>query len=104
MAESRPLPSCSGSGSVSNSSIAAHTVENRGKNRLSKKRPRKPRAVPSGTALNWIDALGTGMGAGPGGGDENVVQAEVTLSATGRRQGAVSKGVLSLRMRYGALV
>lgn len=84
----------------SDSSTASHTVNNRGQKRLGKKRPRKPAAVPSGTALNWIDALGTGMGAGPGGGDDKVVQAEVTLSATGRRQGAVSKGVLALRMRY----
>lgn len=56
-------------------------------------------AVPSGTAINWIDGLGTGRGAGPGGGDEASVQAEVILSATGRMQGAVSKGVLTLRMR-----
>ncbi|CAM9796224.1 unnamed protein product [Laminaria digitata] len=99
LAECPPLPSCSGSAPTSSSSTAAHTLEDRGKKHLGKKRLRKPTAVPSGTALNWIDALGTGMGAGPGGGDANVVLAEVTLSATGRRQGAVSKGVLTLRMR-----
>eukprot|EP00903_Cladosiphon_okamuranus_P009780 g9297.t2 len=64
------------------------------------RRARKPKkAVPSGTSLNWIEGLGTGRGAGPGGGDETRVQAEVTLSATGRMQGAVSKGVLTLRTR-----
>ncbi|CAM9958281.1 unnamed protein product, partial [Hapterophycus canaliculatus] len=66
-------------------------------------RPRRDRklkrAVPSGTSLNWIEGLGTGRGAGPGGGDATRVQAEVTLSATGRMQGAVSKGVLTLRTR-----
>lgn len=56
--------------------------------------------MPSGTSLNWIEGLGTGRGAGPGGGDASRVQAEVTLSATGRMQGAVSKGVLTLRTRF----
>eukprot|EP00752_Nemacystus_decipiens_P004553 g4157.t1 len=64
------------------------------------RRARKPKkAVPSGTSLNWIEGLGTGRGAGPGGGDASRVQAEVTLSATGRMQGTVSKGVLTLRAR-----
>ncbi|CAM9784907.1 unnamed protein product [Ectocarpus sp. 12 AP-2014] len=64
------------------------------------RRDRKPKkVVPSGTSLNWIEGLGTGRGTGPGGGDAARIQAEVTLSATGRMQGAVSKGVLTLRTR-----
>ncbi|CAN0420279.1 unnamed protein product, partial [Ectocarpus sp. 8 AP-2014] len=64
------------------------------------RRDRKPKkVVPSGTSLNWIEGLGTGRGTGPGGGDTARIQAEVTLSATGRMQGAVSKGVLTLRTR-----
>ncbi|CAM9706750.1 unnamed protein product, partial [Ectocarpus fasciculatus] len=64
------------------------------------RRDRNPKkVVPSGTSLNWIEGLGTGRGTGPGGGDAARVQAEVTLSATGRMQGAVSKGVLTLRTR-----
>lgn len=74
--------------------------EDRGSKGPGNKRSRGQNPVPSGTALNWIDALGTGRGAGRGGGDHASVQAEVTLSATGRMQGAVSKGVLTLRMRY----
>ncbi|CAB1115289.1 unnamed protein product [Ectocarpus sp. CCAP 1310/34] len=63
------------------------------------RRDRKPKVVPSGTSLNWIEGLGTGRGSGPGGGDAARIQAEVTLSATGRMQGAVSKGVLTLQTR-----
>lgn len=78
----------------------ASVQENRGSKGSGNKRSRGQNPVPSGTALNWIDALGTGRGAGRGGGDDTSVQAEATLSATGRMQGAVSKGVLTLRMRY----
>lgn len=86
-------------------SSTMHVIEDRGRrNRGSKKgrRSRQPKVVPSGTSLNWIDALLTGRGDGPGGGGGRSVQAEVTLSATGRMQGAVSKGILTTRMRYAA--
>lgn len=77
-----------------------HVIEDRGRRKSgSKGRSRQARVVPSGTSLNWIDALLTGRGDGPGGGSGKSVQAEVTLSATGRMQGAVSKGILTARMR-----
>lgn len=74
---------------------------NNGKRSRHDRKPKK--VVPSGTSLNWIEGLGTGRGTGPGGGDAARIQAEVTLSATGRMQGAVSKGVLTLRTRYALL-
>lgn len=92
-----------GSHVAEHSLSAAHLLENRGRKNRDRERSRWPKAVPSGTTLNWIDALGTGRGAGPGGGDATSVQAEVTLSATGRMQGAVSKGVLTPRMRWVAV-
>lgn len=59
--------------------------------------------VPSGTAINWISGLSTGLGEttlGEDGWESGSIQAEVTLSATGRMQGATSRGVRNMRMRY----
>ena len=89
-----------GRDSNSNNNNNNNNNNNKGNKDHKPRRARKAKkAVPSGTSLNWIEGLGTGRGAGPGGGDASRVQAEVTLSATGRMQGAVSKGVLTLRTR-----
>lgn len=82
--------------------------------RKGKFRRHRSTAVPSGTSINWISGLGTGGGGGGGvgvsdgkglrlgasGWENGSIDAEVTLSATGRMQGATCRGVLNLRMRY----
>lgn len=76
----------------------------KGKGKL---RRRRSTAVPSGTSINWISGLGAASGGGDGAGlrlgasgwENGSIDAEVTLSATGRMQGATCRGVLNLRMR-----